>query len=88
MVGDLQRVVGRNVKLLRVKIGMSQEQFAQHLGVHRTYMGAVERGERNLTLQTLEKLADQLRVDPYDLLSADSGPRPETAPARTAARAG
>ncbi|HEY9311777.1 helix-turn-helix transcriptional regulator [Williamsia sp.] len=38
------------------------------MGFHRTYMGSVERGERNLTLQTLEKIADFLEVDPIDLL--------------------
>jgi transcriptional regulator with XRE-family HTH domain len=48
---------------------MSQEAFADHLGVHRTYMGDVERGERNLTLRTLERLAQQLGLDPLDLLS-------------------
>ena len=38
------------------------------MGVHRTYFNSVERGERNLTLKTLEKIADVLGVDPLDLL--------------------
>lgn len=67
MVGDLQRVVGSNLRALRVKIGLSQEQFAEHLAVHRTYMGAVERGERNLTLQTVERLAERLEVPVHSL---------------------
>ena len=51
-----------------VRRGMSQEDFAEFLGVHRTYMGGVERGERNLTLRSVEKLAERLDVDPVSLL--------------------
>lgn len=68
MEGDLQRIVGRNLRNFRLQHGYSQEAFADHMGVHRTYFGAVERGERNLTLQTLEKIAIFLDVDPRDLL--------------------
>jgi transcriptional regulator with XRE-family HTH domain len=67
--GDLQRTVGRNLKAHREARGLSQEAFADVLGVHRTYMGGVERGERNLTLQTVEKLAEQIGVDALVLLS-------------------
>ena len=48
--------------------GLSQEDFAEVVGVHRTYMGALERGERNLTLQSLESIAEVIGVDPVDLL--------------------
>lgn len=68
MEGELQRIVGRNLRRHRLELGYSQEAFADHMGVHRTYFGAVERGERNLTLQTLEKIADFLDVDPRTLL--------------------
>ena len=47
---------------------MSQEAFADVFGYHRTYMGGVERGERNLTLQSLEHIAEVLGVDPRSLL--------------------
>jgi transcriptional regulator with XRE-family HTH domain len=67
--GDLQRVVGRNLRLLRIARGMSQEAFADFLGVHRTYLGGIERGERNLTLKSLERIAGQIEVDPLWLLS-------------------
>ena len=68
MQGDLQRALGENLRTLRVGRGMSQEDFAEFLGVHRTYMGGVERGERNLTLRSVEKLAERLDVDPVSLL--------------------
>lgn len=48
--------------------GYSQEAFADVLGVHRTYMGGLERGERNLTLKSLERLAERLEMDPLELL--------------------
>lgn len=68
MEGELQRIVGRNLRRYRLEHGFSQEAFADHMGVHRTYFGAVERGERNLTLRTLEKIAFFLDVDPRELL--------------------
>lgn len=68
MEGDLQRAVGRNLRAYREGKGLSQETFADQLGVHRTYMGGIERGERNLTLKSLERIASQLDVDPLVLL--------------------
>ena len=69
MEGALQIVVGRNIRRLRRERGLSQEDLADEIGVHRTYMGGVERGERNLTLRTLERLADRLGVSPLSLLA-------------------
>ncbi|WP_101547262.1 helix-turn-helix domain-containing protein [Brevibacterium iodinum] len=69
MEGELQRVVGENLRRHRLRLGLSQEAFAERLGVHRTYMGGVERGERNLTLKTVEKLAETIDVSPIELLS-------------------
>lgn len=68
MKGELQRTLGRNLRTYREARGLSQEDFAQVLGVHRTYMGGVERGERNLTLKSVERIAATLQVDPLDLL--------------------
>ena len=65
---DLQKTLGRNVRLHRERLGFSQEKLAEQLGYHRTYMGSVERGERNLTLRSLEVLAGRLGVEPLDLL--------------------
>lgn len=69
MEGDLQQTLGRNLRAYRERRGLSQEAFADVLGVHRTYMGAVERGERNLTLRSVERLAESLRVSPQELLA-------------------
>jgi len=69
MEGDLQRTVGRNLRRYREARGLSQEAFAEVVGVHRTYMGGLERGERNLTLRSLERIATIIGVDPLKLLS-------------------
>ena len=67
--GDLQRAVGHNLRAYRIARGLSQEAFAEVLSVHRTYMGGIERGERNLTLQSVERIAAKLELDPRELLS-------------------
>jgi transcriptional regulator with XRE-family HTH domain len=66
--GSLQHTVGRNLRAHRQQQGLSQEEFAEVLGVHRTYMGGIERGERNLTLKSLERIAERIGVDPLILL--------------------
>ena len=68
MEGDLQQAVGRNLRAYREAKGLSQEAFADELGVHRTYMGGIERGERNLTLKSLERIAERIGTDPLTLL--------------------
>ena len=68
--GMLQKTVGRNLRTHRQARGLSQEDFAEFLDVHRTYMGGIERGERNLTLKSLERIADRLGVDPVTLLQS------------------
>jgi ribosome-binding protein aMBF1 (putative translation factor) len=68
MVGDLQKVVGRNLRARRQAQGLSQEDFAHAIGVHRTYLGDVERGERNISLQRLERIALELDVEARSLL--------------------
>ena len=73
MEGELQRRVGRNLRAHRNSKGLSQEAFADVVGVHRTYMGGIERGERNLTLKALERIAGRLDLDPLDLLVDDTG---------------
>ena len=68
MEGDLQRIIGQNLRAYRLARGLSQEAFAELLGVHRTYMGSVERGERNLTLRSVERIAAKIEEEPLSLL--------------------
>lgn len=72
MEGDLQRTLGRNIRSYRAERGLSQEAFADLVGVHRTYMGGLERGERNLTLKSVERMAETLGLDPLALLGCES----------------
>ncbi len=51
---------------------MSQEAFADVLGVHRTYLGGIERGEHNLTLRSVERIAERIGIDPMVLLTTTS----------------
>jgi len=67
--GDLQRRLGQNLRDQRLAKGLSQEDFADLVGIHRTYVGGLERGERNVTLRTVERLADRLGMDALELLT-------------------
>lgn len=67
-VGDLQKQVGAHLRAYRLERGLSQEAFAEFLGYHRTYAGALERGERNISLQSLEELAARMGVEAMELL--------------------
>ena len=70
-ISHLQGVIAKNVKNMRLKMGLSQEEFADLCGYHRTYIGSIERSERNITVSTLEALAEALEVDATDLLRED-----------------
>lgn len=71
--GQLQRTLGRNLAAVRREKGLSQEAFADLIGFHRTYVGGLERGERNLSLRAVERLAAVLDLDPLSLLSSPAG---------------
>lgn len=66
--GDLQKKVGRNIRSYRQRRGLSQEAFAEVLEVHRTYIEGLERGEHNLTLRSLERIAEQMGVEVEELM--------------------
>ena len=66
---DINQLVGRKVREYRMNLGLSQEALAEKCGLHRTYIGGVERGERNITLKTLIKISRSLKVLPTKLLS-------------------
>jgi transcriptional regulator with XRE-family HTH domain len=59
---QIQRQLGDRIRKLRRKKGWSQEEFAAISGMHRTYIGAVERGEKNLTISTIYTLANTLKT--------------------------
>jgi transcriptional regulator with XRE-family HTH domain len=73
MEGDLQKAFGRNLRSHREAENLSQEAFAQRLALHRTYVGGLERGERNLTLKAVERIAERLERDPGALLGLKTG---------------
>ncbi|QGG94945.1 helix-turn-helix domain-containing protein [Actinomarinicola tropica] len=64
---------GRRVRAERKRIGLSQEGLAARAGIHRTFVGRVERGEANVTLTTIVRLADVFGVDPGALVAGFRG---------------
>jgi transcriptional regulator with XRE-family HTH domain len=65
---DMRKKVGANVRVLREKAEISQEELADRSRLHRTYISGVERGVRNPTVLVLAKIAKALGVDAYVLL--------------------
>ena len=57
-----------NLKKKRKTMRLTQEEFADLCGLHRTYIGAIERAERNITLSTLESIALAIRTQPHSLI--------------------
>ncbi len=65
----LTAILAANIRAFREEKGLSQEGFADICGLHRTYVGSVERGERNVTLSTLEVFASVMGVSVSQLLA-------------------
>lgn len=61
--------IGENIRLLRLKCGLSQEQLALNAGINTSYIGQIERGEKNPTIKTLDKISSALGVSLLDILS-------------------
>jgi transcriptional regulator with XRE-family HTH domain len=75
MVMTLRVKLGRAVRRLRTEAGYSQESFADACRLHRTYIGSIERGETNISLDNLERLARTLQRPLSRLLAEAEGER-------------
>jgi transcriptional regulator with XRE-family HTH domain len=62
------KLLGESVRQRRMRLGISQEEFANKCGVHRTYVGKVERGEQNVSMASLERIAKGLGVPAWQLV--------------------
>ncbi|GAA4515142.1 MAG: helix-turn-helix domain-containing protein [Galactobacter sp.] len=68
-MGDLRRRLGANLRRQRRHWSLSQEALAHRVGLSPRYVAGIERGERNLTLDTLDEVAGHLGLDPVELIS-------------------
>lgn len=69
----LRAILAENMRRERLKRGLSQEALAHACGLHRTYIGSVERCERNISIDNIQRLAAALEVSPVDLLRKELG---------------
>jgi transcriptional regulator with XRE-family HTH domain len=65
---ELRKTLAANLRRYRANLKLSQDALAFEAGLHRTFVGAVERSERNISLDNIEKLARALHVEPFELL--------------------
>jgi len=68
MADKLLKEFGKMLQAKRKVLGVSQEDFAEMVGVHRTYIGMLERGEKNVTLRNLSRLAKALKISISELV--------------------
>ncbi|MFH5207873.1 helix-turn-helix domain-containing protein [Antrihabitans sp. NCIMB 15449] len=68
-LSDATRIFGERVLARRNQLGLSQEKAAELIGLHWTYVGQVERGQRNLTLHNILKFAEGLTIDAGKLVN-------------------
>ena len=68
MRDEILRLFGERLRELRTERGLTQEQLAELAGVDRNYIGQIERGERNVALVNIVRIAQALKVQPADLL--------------------
>lgn len=62
---DIIKVFSSNLRKYRTALGISQEAFAEKAGLHRTYISAVERGKRSISLDNIQKISDALGIETY-----------------------
>ena len=61
-MGDIAKILGQRIRNYRTEKGLSQEKLAELSGCHHTYVGQLERGEKNATIESIEKIASALKV--------------------------
>ena len=71
MVSDARKFFASRLRQIRQAKGLSQEELADRAGLHRTYVGSVERGERNISIDNIECLAKALEIDIIELLKEE-----------------
>ena len=76
-MSDVRRVIGNRVRSLRKERGLSQEELGFKAQLHNTYVGAVERGEKNVSIDSLERISTGLAVDLGEILNDLTGPQAE-----------
>lgn len=64
---DIVKVFGTNLRSLRTALGISQEKLAEKSGLHRTYISDIERFQRSISLENIQRIADALEVETYKL---------------------
>jgi transcriptional regulator with XRE-family HTH domain len=69
--GPLRDVLAKNMRRLRAARGLSQEALAHESDINRTYLSAVERSERNVSIDNVARIAKGLKVEPWKLLKDD-----------------
>ena len=65
---SVQETFAQNMRIYRIREGLSQEALAEKCGLHRTYIGLIEQKNCNVTLETIQKIAMALKVNPIELL--------------------
>ena len=68
MTSTLMQRIGRAIQTRRKRAGLSQEAYADQIGMHRTYYSAIERGEKNLQVDTLERVCAGLQAPMWKVL--------------------
>ncbi|QTH24760.1 MULTISPECIES: helix-turn-helix domain-containing protein [Sphingomonadaceae] len=66
--GKLRQIVAANIRRFRKERGLSQQDFAYDIEMDRTYFGGIERGERNVSIDNIERIAKGLNISPHLLL--------------------
>jgi len=82
-MNQIINIISKNIRKRRQFLNLSQEELAEKSGLHRTYIGSVERGERNITVTSISKISAALEIEPFQLLKDDSN---ELAPVHSKAK--